>query len=776
MAVTHDTHSGNRKIIGSSVDRVDARAKVTGSAAYAEDLMPEKYLTAMVLHSTVAHANVVKIDISKALEVKGVVDIVTCFDVPDLPFPTAGHPWSTEKKHQDIADRLLLNRHVRFYGDDIAAVVAENDIACKHALKLIEVEYEELPHVFDAQEAAQDGAPLIHPERTDTNVLVHSSYDVGDYDEAIKEPGLVKIERNYQTPIVQHCHIEGVNSFAYEEQGKMVCVSSTQIPHIVRRVCSQATGLPMGDIRIIKPYIGGGFGNKQDVLTEPLNIFLSKRLGGRCVKLFYTREEVFVSTRVRHAMNFRLTSWVRKDGTFAARKVLVYSNQGAYASHAHALAANAVNAYRMMYPYSAIHGDAYTVYTNLPTAGAMRAYGIPQIGFALESHIDDICDEMGFDRIEFRLKNMMKIGYRDPQTTITCHSTGLAECIRKGSEFSDFLRKQKTYGKGQTGPVRRGIGMGIFCYKTGVYPISLETSACRMVLNQDGSIQLQMGATEIGQGADTVFAQMAAEELGFSFNRVHILSTQDTDVTPFDTGAYASRQTYVSGMAVKKTARKMKSEILAYASTMIHKDPGDLDIEDDMVVHVGSREPLIAVSEVAMEACYSLTNSKHIAAEETHHCTDNTYSFGVCFAEVEVDIPMAQIQVLNIVNVHDSGTIINTKTASGQVHGGMSMGLGYALSERIIIDEKTGRVLNNNLLDYKLMTSMDTPELHDLFVETDDPTGPFGNKSLGEPPVIPVAPAIRNAVKNATGVAIDANPLYPERLFHAFKEAGLIGE
>ena len=316
--------------------------------------------------------------------------------------------------------------------------------------------------------------------------------------------------------------------------------------------------------------------------------------------------------------------------------------------------------------------------------------------------------------------------------------------------------------------------MAIFCYKTGVYPISLETSACRMILNQDGSAQLQIGATEIGQGADTVFTMMAAEAAGFTVDKVHIISKQDTDVTPYDTGAYASRQTYVSGMAVKKTAESLKSKILDYAATMINKEAWDLDIIDNQIVHKNQTKPLISVAQVAEESCYSLTHSQHIAAEETHHCSDNTYSFGVCFTEIEVDIPMCQIKVLDIINVHDSGTIINRQTAEGQVHGGMSMGLGYGLTEFHKFDPKTGRMLNDNLLDYKLMTAIDTPELHTAFVETNDPTGPYGNKSLGEPPVIPVAPALRNALLNATKVAIDSIPLNPEKLFFAFEEAGLI--
>ena len=758
-------------IIGAPLQRVDAKDKVTGTAKYTEDLLGAHALRAKVLHSTIANGVVTSFDLSEAWKVPGVVDIVTCFDVPDIQFPTAGHPWSTDKKHQDIADRKLLNTRVRCYGDDIAAVIAETELAAIEAVRKIVVTYDTYDPILTVEEAMKPGAIAIHEERPN-NVVVHSSYEIGTFDEARQEPGLIKVEGTYETPIVQHCHIENANSFAYMEAGKVVVVSSTQIPHIVRRICSQALGVGFGDIRIIKPYIGGGFGNKQDALTEPLNAYLTTRVGGRLVQLAYTREETFACTRVRHAMKFHIASYIRKDGSFAARSIEAYSNQGAYASHAHALVANAVNGFRMMYPVGAIKGDAYTVYTNLPTAGAMRAYGIPQIAFALEAHVDDIVLQTGLDPIVFRKQNMMKLGYVDPITTITCHSTGLSECIDKGEAYLDYSKKRAVYAK-QQGPVRKGVGMAIFCYKTGVYPISLETSACRMVLNQDGSAQLQMGATEIGQGADTVFSMMAAETAGFTIDKIHLISQQDTDITPYDTGAYASRQTYVSGMAVKKTAEVFKQKILEFAGYMLHKDAWDLDIRENMVVRKNENEPLISVAEVALESCYSLTNSQHIAAEESHHCSDNTYAFGVCFTEIEVDIPMCQIRVLDIINVHDSGKIINRSTAEGQVHGGMSMGLGYGLTEFSKFDPKTGRMLNDNLLDYKLMTAIDTPELHAAFVEPYDPTGPYGNKALGEPPIIPVAPALRNALINATGVTIDSIPLNPEKLFFAFEKAGL---
>jgi len=758
--------------IGKSINRVDACEKVTGGAKYMDDLIGSNALIAKVLHSTIANGLVKSMDCSEAEKVPGVVKIITCFDVPDIQFPTPGHPWSVEKAHQDVSDRKLLNQRVRIYGDDIGAVIAEDEISAMRALRLIKVEYEEYPVTLTPQAAMSEGAPVIHEEHPD-NILAHSKFEIGDYDEAIKEPGLKCFEGEFETQVIQHCHIEPAGSHAYMEKGRIVVVSSTQIPHIVRRVIGQAMGIPWGKIRVIKPYIGGGFGNKQEVLYEPLNAYLCSQVGGRLVKLELTREEVFTCTRVRHSIRFNLKTYVRPDGRLVARRIYAYSNQGGYASHGHAIVANAVNAYRHLYQdEKALKSDAYTVYTNIATGGAMRGYGIPEIDFACESHMDDIARGLGIDPIALRKKNQMQLGYKDPLTGITCYSSGLEECVQKGRDFIHWDEKREEY-KNQTGPIRRGVGMAIFSYKTGVYPISLETASARLILNQDGTAQLQMGATEIGQGADTVFTQMAAETVGFNNEDINVVSTQDTDVSPFDTGAYASRQTYVSGMAIKKTAELFKSKILDYANYMLKLPVETMDIRESNIVDKETGKILLSMADLAIEAFYSLDYCTHITAEATNQCKDNTFSFGACFAEVEVDIPLGKIKVLNIINVHDSGVLINPKLAEAQVHGGMSMGLGYALSEQLLYNEK-GKPLNNNLLDYKLPTSMDTPDLHVAFANTVDSSGPYGNKSLGEPPAIPGAPAIRNAVLYATGVAIDTLPLNPQKLVEKFSQAGLI--
>lgn len=758
--------------VGKKVTRVDAYDKVIGRTRYTDDLCDKSAYIARILHSTIANGHVLSIDTSEAEKIPGVVKVFTCFDLKEKHyFPTAGHPWSTDESHQDVADRLVLTDRVRFYGDDIAAVVAEDEVSAAQALRAIKVEYEEYPFVLDAM---KEDAPQLH-EDYPNNILKHTTIRKGNYEEAIKEPGLIKVEGWYSTPTVQHCHIENFICYAEMEGDRIKVVSSTQIPHIVRRVVGQALGVEWGKIRVIKPYIGGGFGNKQDVLYEPLCAWLSMQLHGHLIKLDVPREETFVSTRVRHAIKSHIISWVRPDGTFAARKLEAFSDQGAYASHGHSICAKGVGAFPQLYPCDNVEADAYTIFTNKSVAGAMRGYGIPQAMWAVECHTEDICAKLNMDPLEFRRKNLMPVGYKDAFSKNELYSDTFNQCLDKGIEVTDYLRKYKEY-QNQTGDIRRGIGMAVFWYNTAVWPISLETSSCRMVLNQDGSLQVQLGETEIGQGADTAYSQMTADILGVPLEAVHIVSCQDTDVTPFGTGAYASRQTYTAGFSIRQTALLLKERILKYAHELTRMPEYNLDIIDGQIVRITDNRVLMSLGDLSTEALYSLSHSEHLSAESTAQIKSNAYSFGCTFAEVEVDIPMCKVKLLDIVNVHDAGTLINPALAEAQVHGGMSMGIGFGLSENLLFDPKTGRALNNNLLDYKLSTFMDHPRLRAYFVENAEPTSAFGTKSLGEPPTCSIAPAIRNAVYQATGVYVNDAPVNPHHLFRSMKEQHMFKE
>ena len=761
--------------VGKRQIRVDAYDKAAGRTKYYEDMMPREALYVRIKHAEIAHGYVKSIDVSAAQAIDGVVKVITCFEVPDIPFPTAGHPWSMDQGHQDVADRLLLNRHVRYYGDEIAVVIAENEVAAIQGVRALKVEYEELPFVLDARKAMEEGAPQLH-KAYPNNILKHTTIRNGNYAEAIKEPGLIRVEGWYETPTVQHCHIENHGCYAYEENGRITVVSSTQIPHIVRRVVGQALGRPWGNVRVIKPYIGGGFGNKQDALYEPLCAYCSTQVGGRCVRIDCTREETFISNRVRHAMSIHIISWLRSDGTFAARKTEFISNQGAYASHGHSIVAKGLGAFPQQYPCPNVEGDAYTVFTNRPVSGAMRGYGIPQAMFAGESHIDDCAKALGMDPLMFRRQNLMPVGFEDGFSKNVNYFDSYNQCLDKGKAYIDYDRKMAEYAK-QTGPIRRGIGVASFWYNTAVYPISLETSSNRMLLNLDGTVTMQCGETEIGQGADTAFAQMAADVVGLaSYKDVNVVSCQDTDITPTGLGAYASRQTYVAGFSIRQTGMLLRQKILDRACDLTRQDVNNMDIIGGNIIRTTDGKKLMTLAELAATAQYDPVNSEHITAETTYTIRNNAYSFGCTFADVEVDIPMCKVTVKDIINVHDCGTLINPALAEAQVHGGMSMAIGYGIGEQLLFDEKTGKPLNDNLLDYKLSTFMDHPHLEAQFVENAEPTSAFGTKALGEPPACSGAPAIRNAILNATGVALNQAPMTPHVLFRRFAEEGLIND
>jgi xanthine dehydrogenase molybdenum-binding subunit len=759
------------QIVGKCVRRVDAIAKVRGQAKFVDDFYERDMLHAKVFRSQVANGRVRRIDVSKAKALPGVKTIVTYEDVPKHTFPTAGHPYNLDPKRRDVADRNLLTRRVRFCGDEIAAVIAVDELTAEEALGLIEVEYDEYDPILTAEDALKAGAVEIHAGTK--NIVGHTSYHLGDLDGAFAEADHI-FEDDFKTNTVQACALENHSAYAYvDENGRIVVVTSTQIPHICRRIVGQALGIPWGNVRVIKPYVGGGFGSKQDVVLEPLVAFLATVAGRRPVKLQLSREETFIATRVRHAIHFRFKTGVKKDGTIVARELKAVSLNGGYASHGHSVVGNCGAKFRQLYNQKAIKFEATTVYTNMPAAGAMRGYGIPQVKFGLESHMENIARELRIDPVEFRSRNLNKEGYVDPLTGIVVLSNGLPECIARGKNLIRWDEK-KAARKEQTAGNRRGLGMACFCYATGTHPVGLEMAGARIVMNEDGSVQLQIGATEIGQGSDTVSCQMVAETIGIAFEMVHIISQQDTDITPFNTGAYASRQTYVTGMAVRKAAEEIKAKVLDRARSMMDIPAESLDIVDAWIVNKQSGEKITPLSEVALESYYHPDSAAPITADVTNNARINAFAYGCTFAEVEVDMAIGKVKVLEIYNVHDSGRLINPPLAEAQVHGGVAMGLGYALFEQLLFDPRTGEPLNLNLRDYKVMTAMDTPEIGVDFVETHEPTGPYGNKALGEPPAISPAPAIRNAILDATGVKLNELPMRPQRLFEKFKAAGLI--
>ncbi|WP_205438734.1 xanthine dehydrogenase molybdenum-binding subunit XdhA [Edwardsiella tarda] len=761
--------------LGSPLRRVDAEAKVTGQARYTDDMMMPGMLHACYVRSRIAHGKVSAIDTREAAAMPGVEAIFTCYDVPQTPFPTAGHAWSLDPAKHDVADRHLLTEHVRHFGDGVAIVVARDALSAERAAARVQVSYEALPVLTRPQAALADDAPAIHPNG---NLLRHSEIDAGEPDARIAAADL-QLEGHYETPVVQHCHMEGVTCYAYMEQpGHVVIVSSTQIPQIVRRTVAQALSLPWSHVRVIKPYIGGGFGNKQDVLEEPMAAFLTLRLGGKPVKVSLSREECFVATRTRHAFSIDARLGMQRDGVLQGYRLNVLSNTGAYASHGHSIASAGANKISYLYPRSAFGYCADTIYTNLPAAGAMRGYGAPQVDFALECLMDDAAASLGLDPLEVRLRNVARQGDRNPVNGKTIYSAGLSECLEKGRTLFEWdQRRAACLAQDPDARLRRGIGVACFSYGSNTYPVGVEIAGARMLLNQDGTVNLQIGATEIGQGSDTVFAQMAAETLGIPFKHIRVISTQDTDITAFDPGAFASRQSYVAAPAIRQAAEQLRQKILAHAALLSHQPEWGLTLRDgNVVMAMQPEQVLMSVADVSMQAYYHQEIGAQILAEVSHKTTTNPPAFGCTFVDLSVDVDLCQVTINRILNLHDSGRILNPQLAEGQVHGGMGMGIGWALFEEMIIDERSGVVRNPNLLDYKFPTCVDLPDLECAFVETYEPQSAYGHKALGEPPIISPGPAIRNAIRMATGVAINALPITPKTLYREFVQAGLIRE
>lgn len=761
-------------VVGKNVERWDAVAKVTGRANYTGDMPQKNLLYGKICRAKIAHGLVKNIDVSDALKVPGVLKVLTSADVPDISFPTAGHPYNLDPKLSDIADRRILTDRVRLYGDEIAVVIAETELAAETGVSRLKVEYEEWDFYLTPGEALADGAVEIHDGSR--NLIADTVVTYGDTEAGFREADHV-IQGSFATQTVQHCQMENQIAYAYQDaDGRWVCVTSTQIPHICRRVLGQAFGMPWGRFRVIKPFVGGGFGNKQDITIEPLTVAMSMAVGGKPVMLNLSREEVFAWSRVRHAISYRMKWGFTKDGRITAADITAVSNNGAYASHGHAVVGKGAGMVAALYDVPNFRYAAKTVYTNTATAGAMRGYGVPQITYGVEAFLDNAGRAMGIDPFELRRKNLTKPGHENPVYHMVQHTMSLPECLEQGrKEFGWDSRRTRIAGNTEEG-MKRGLGLACFAYTSGTYPKGLEAAGCRLVLNQDGSIKLLVGATEIGQGSDSVFCQMAAETLGVPYDMVYADTLTDTDLSPFDTGAYASRQSFVTGMAVKKAAEELKAKILEaealFNSAGNEVRPDDMDIRNGNIVHQHDGSLIEPLGDLALKTYYDLKHGQCLTADVSNKCLNNAYPFGVTLVEVEVDIRTGQVGIVDIMNVHDSGRILNPLLAEGQVEGGMAMGVGYALAEELKYDEKTGKPLNNNLLDYKMPTFMDAPEFKTGFVEDDDPVGPYGNKSLGEPPLCSPAAAIRNAIVDALGVEIDSIPITPQKIFEALNGDG----
>jgi probable selenate reductase molybdenum-binding subunit len=761
-------------VVGNSLHRVDGRALVTGKPVFVDDL-PKRtgLLHIFLLTSPHAHARITSIDTSRAEEVPGVALILDHRNTPDRRYTTAGQGYPEPSPY----DARMFDTKLRWVGDRVAAVAADSPVTAERAARLIEVGYEVLEPVLSIDEAIAARAPVIHDEEdcldvwdAAHNIAAHVVATSGDVNQGFAESDAV-VEVTTETQYGQHAPLEPhVVSTYLDENERLVIVSSTQVPFHVRRIIGMLLDVPIHRIRVIKPRIGGGFGVKQEVLIEDLPALVTLRTG-RPAQLTYTREQEFTSSRTRHPMRIRVKLGAKADGLLHALEMDVLSNTGAYGAHSLTVLSNVGSKTLPLYnkaPHIRFYGDA--VYTNLPVAGAYRGYGATQGYFALETAVDRLAAELGMDPLQWRMRNHIHEGESSPifvalgegregvEQTIT--SCALDECIRQGAERIGWAERRGR--RERHGPWVHGLGMSIHMQGSGIPVIDMGSATIKM--NDDGSFNLAVGATDLGTGSDTILAQIAAEVLTVPLEKI-VVTSSDTDTTPFDVGAYASSTTYVSGMAVQRAADEVRSQILEVATEMLGADRSSLKMEDERVIGPGDES--VRLDQVALRALYA-QDQRQIAATSSFTPELSPPPFLAAFCEVAVDEDTGQVVVVRFVSAVDCGTPVNPKLAEGQVEGAIANGIGYALFEEMIFDDR-GRLRTPDYARYKIPGPQDLPRLETILVESYEPTGPMGAKSVSEIGINAPIPAIANAIHDATGLWLTKTPFTAERVWRALQ-------
>lgn len=757
--------SEDYKVIGKSKPRIDGPDKATGRAKYTGDLKMSNMLVGKLLTSPHPHARILSIDTSEAEKLPGVKAVITHRDVPATKYGLSPARWD---------ESIFCIDKVRFAGDKVAAVAAVDEETVYKALKLIKVEYEVLPAVFDPYEALKEGAPQIFDEfPQNINTEIHQHF--GDVDKAFQESYHVRKDffRGHRT---YHSMLEPHTSLAYWEGDKVTIYSSTQSVHYLQYYLSRVFGMKMSDIRAVETYVGGGFGGKLDPTGMDFASVALSKITGRPVKMFFDREEMFYNGRGRHAQYMELTSGVTKEGKILGVHANFMMDGGAYTGLGVASAYYAGALLTIIYEFENYKFDMVRVITNLPPCGAQRGHGHPQPRFAFESHLDNIAIDLGIDPIEIRMINARK-----PKTVTVndfkVDSFALRETLQKAKDLSGWSGK-----KGKL-PFCHGIGVGCGGFVSGagyaIYRTDLPHSTATIKVNEYGtSATLYSGSVDIGQGSNTVLCQMAAEAIGIRYEDMSIVAG-DTEMTPHDFGAYASRQTLMSGFAVKQAGEEIKLKILAAAAELMEVTPEELDCQEGIVYLKADPEVSKPFSDVAR--AYFVKNGQLVGTgsykppklggtfKGAAVGTSPAYSCATQIAEVKIDEETGEVDLLGVWDVHDCGKVINPSLLHAQVHGAFYMGMGESIWEEVLFDQN-GKIINGNLGEYRLPTSLDTPHIVSELVDTVDENGPWGVKEVGEGATTPIMGCISNTIYDAIGVRINSLPLSYEKIWKAIQD------
>jgi CO/xanthine dehydrogenase Mo-binding subunit len=740
--------------IGIEIPKVDVLEKALGEAKYGADLPCQEVLNLKVVRSPKPHAKIIQIHMEEAFRVSGVERIFTAKDIPGKNLV------GTITKDQPI----LASDCVRYKGDPVALVVAKTEEAAEEAAKKLVVIYEDLPAVHHPEEALQPYAPLIHEKG---NLLLEFRVVKGDVQRGFKEAEVI-VEETYTTTWVDHAYLEPDAGISYlDEKGRVTIICPTQNVHYDQKEVASVLSLPLDQVRIIQCATGGGFGGRLDITVQCLLALAVLQLK-KPVRIVYSREEVFQVTSKRHPLKIRYKSGANKDGMLTAIDVDILGDTGAYASYGGTVAIRSAVHATGPYQVPNVKVRSRMAYTNNPWSGAMRGFGVPQMAFAHESQMNLIAEALKMDPIEVRLKNCLRAGSETATGQTLMASVGIGETLRKVREWRDRLILSKSDFKKPF--IKKGMGVGSMWYGIGNTGIA-NPSTAQMEIHPNGEVRLFIGVADIGQGSDTVLLQIASEAIGVSLKEIRLVRA-DTAITTDAGATSASRQTYISGNAILNAIQNLKHVAIHEATQLLNIDEKDLFFEDGKVKSRTCLTTSIPIKEIAKRCGRILRGEGSFDPETTRLDPETgqgapyaTYAFASHLAEVEVDMETGKVKVNRVVACHDVGKAIHPQNVIGQIMGGVAMGTGFALMEEFVPGETT------SFVNYLIPTSKDVPEVIPVIIEDKEPTGPFGAKGVGEPALIPSAPAILNAIADAIGQRIYDLPANLEKVLEAVQKS-----